>query len=182
MRQMRTWVAVAAVAALAAIAAGCGGSSDKSSSASPTEQWASGFCTALTDWTNSLQDVTSTVASNPTQDGLKSAAEDLRSSTDTLISDLKDLGAPDTPSGDQVKSSLDSLSTTIDDEVNTIQNAAKGVSNLTQLPGAISTITESLKALGDAFSNTLTTIDNADASGELQGALKSSPDCKDITS
>jgi len=175
----RTWIAVLVVA-LVGLAAGCGGS-DNSSEASPTDEWASGFCSAITDWTNSLKDVTSTVASNPTQDGLKSAADDLGSATDTLVSDLKDLGAPDTPSGEEVKGSLDSLSTTIDDEVNTIQNAAQGVSNLTQLPGAISTISESLSALGDAFSNTLTTIDNADASGELQDALKNSPDCKNIT-
>ena len=175
----RTWIA-ALVAALATVAAGCGGS-DNSSEASPTDQWASGFCTALTDWTNSLKDVSSTVRSNPTQDGLKSAADDLRSATDTLVSDLKDLGAPDTESGSEVKSSLDSLSSTIDDEVNTIQNTAQGVSNLTEIPGAASTITESLSALGSAFSNTLNTIDTADASGELQSALQDSPECKDIT-
>lgn len=175
----RTWIAVL-VAAVATVAAGCGGS-DSSSAASPTDQWASGFCTAITDWRNSFQEAKSTVRSNPTRDGLESAADDLRSATDTLVSDLKDLGAPDTQSGDEVKSSLDSLSTTIDDEVNTIQNAAQGVSNLTQLPGAASTITESLSALGNAFSNTLSTIDNADASGELKSALEDSPDCKDLT-
>ena len=175
----RTWIAVLVVA-LATLAVGCGGS-DNSSQASPTDEWASGFCSAITDWKNSLQDVTSAVASNPTEDGLKSGADDLRSSTDTLVSDLKDLGPPDTESGDKVKSSLDSLSTTVDDEVNTIQNAAQGVSNLAELASAISTITESLKALGNAFTNTLTTIDNADASGELQSAIKSSPDCKDLT-
>jgi hypothetical protein len=178
----RTWIAVLVVA-VAGLAAGCGGS-DNSSEVSPTDEWASGFCTAITDWTTSLQDVSSQFSdtSNLSTDGLKSAADDVRSATDTLVSDLGDLGAPDTESGDQVKSSLDSLSSTLDDEVNTIQNAAQGVSNLTQLPGAISTISESLSALGNAFSNTLNTIDNADASGELQKALEDSPECAPLVS
>src|SRR5215211_1696625 len=99
----RTWIAVLTVVILAGAAAGCGGS-DNSSEASPTEEWASGFCTAITDWTTSLQDVTSQFSdtSNLSEDGLQSAAADIRSATDTLVSDFRDLGAPDTESGDEV--------------------------------------------------------------------------------
>jgi hypothetical protein len=178
----RTWVAALLVVVLVGVAAGCGGS-DSSSEATPTEEWASGFCTALTDWTDSLQDVTSQFSdtSNLSKEGLQSAADDIRSSTDTFISELHDLGAPDTESGDEVKSSLDALSSTVDDEVDTIQQAAQGVSGITGLPSALSTITESLSALGNAFSNTLNTLDSADASGELQQALEDSPDCDEIT-
>ena len=178
----RSWIAAIVVLALAGIAAGCGG--DDESDADPTAAWASGFCSAVTDWTNELQTITSQFSdtSNLSQDGLESAAGDLRDATDTLVSDLKDLGAPDTDSGEEVKSSLDSLSTTLQDETSEIEDTAQGVSSVADLPSAISTISASLASLGTAFSQTLQTIDNADVSGELQTALEDSPECADINS
>ena len=178
----RSWIVAIVVLAMAGMAAGCGG--DDGSDADPTAAWASGFCSAVTDWTNELQTITSQFsdASNLSQDGLESAAGDLRDATDTLVSDLKDLGAPDTDSGEEVKSSLDTLSTTLETETAEIEETAQGVSSVTQLPGAISTISASLASLGNAFSETLQTIDNADVGGELQTALEDSPECADISS
>jgi len=178
----RSWIVAIVVLAMAGMAAGCGG--DDGSDADPTAAWASGFCSAVTEWTNELQTITSQFsdASNLSQDGLESAAGDLRDATDTLVSDLKDLGAPDTDSGEEVKSSLDTLSTTLETETAEIEETAQGVSSVTQLPGAISTISASLASLGNAFSETLQTIDNADVGGELQTALEDSPECADISS
>jgi methyl-accepting chemotaxis protein len=177
-----SWIVAVVALAMAGVAAGCGG--DSESDADPTAAWASGFCSAVTDWTNELQTITSQFSdtSNLTQDGLESAAGDLRDATDTLVSDLKDLGAPDTDSGEEVRSSLDTLSTTLETETAEIEETAQGVSSVTQLPGAISTISASLASLGNAFSQTLQTIDNADAGGELQTALEDSPECADINS
>lgn len=180
----RTWTGIALVVlALAVTATGCGGS-DNESQTDPTAEWASGFCTAITDWKNSLKDVRSELSdtSNASKDGLESAAKDARSATDTLVSDLKDLGTPDTPSGEEVKSAVDSLTTTLDDETAQIEDTAQGVSGITDLPGAISTVFASLSSLSTAFSQTLQTIDNADASGELRTALDNSPECADLSS
>ena len=41
-----------------------------------------------------------------TQDSLKSAGDDVMSATDALESDLKDLGKPDTQSGQEAKDSM----------------------------------------------------------------------------
>jgi hypothetical protein len=176
------WVVVVVVLALAGMAAGCGG--DDESEADPTAAWASGFCSAVTDWTNELGTITSQFSdtSNLSQDGLESAASDLRDATDTLVSDLKDLGAPDTSSGEKVKDSLDTLSTTLDDETSEIETTAQGVSSVADLPSAITKISASLSALGTAFSQTLQAIDSADVGGELQTALEDSPECADIKS
>ena len=178
----RTWTAALIVVALAGVAAGCGGSSDEQTD--PTAAWASGFCSAVTTWTDDLQSITQqfTDTSNLSQDGLASAAEDARTSTDQLVSSLKDLGAPETDSGQEVKSALDTLSTTLDAETAQIQETAQGVTGVTDLPSAITKISASLTALGTAFSDTLQTIDAADTKGELQTALEDSPDCADITS
>ena len=176
------WVVVIVVLALAGMAAGCGG--DDESDADPTAAWASGFCSAVTDWTNELGTITSQFSdtSNLSEEGLQSAASDLRDATDTLVSDLKDLGAPDTKSGEEVRSSLDTLSTTLENETSEIDDTAQGVSSIADLPSAISKISASLSTLGTAFSQTLQTIENADVGGELRTALEDSPECADIKS
>jgi hypothetical protein len=170
------------VLALAGVAAGCGGDDETGEDA--TAAWASDFCGAITSWTDELETVTSqfTDTSNLSSEGIQSAAEDARSATQELIDELGDLGRPPTESGDEVEAALDSLSSTLDEETAEIEQTAEGVSGLTDLPNAITEITASLSALGTAFSNTLTTIQNADAGGELETALEDSPECADIPS
>lgn len=178
MRRLATLAAV--VLALVLVAAGCGGSDDE---ADPTSAWASGFCTAVTDWTDSLQDVTSQFSdtSNLSEEGLQSAAGDVKDSTQQLVDDLRALGAPDTDSGEEIRSSLDSLSTTLETEAEKIETTVDDVSGLTGIPSAISTISASLSAMGSAFSATLQAVDEADVGGELQAALEDSPECADIS-
>lgn len=172
-----------AVAALALVAAGCGGS-DESSSASPTDQWADGFCTAITSWTDSVQSVTEqfTDLSSFSQDGLEDAANDVKGATEELVDDLQSLGAPDTESGQAVKDSIDELSSTLESEVATIEDTAQGVSGLTGIPAAVTSITSSLTAMGTAFSSTFQALEDADVEGELQTALEDSPACANISS
>ncbi len=169
------------VLALALAASGCGGSDDE---ADPTAAWASGFCTAVTSWTDSLQDVTPqfTDTSNLSEQGLQDAADDVKDATQQLVDDLRALGAPETASGEQIRSSLDSLSTTLETEADTIESTVEGVSGLTGLPSAISTVSTSLSAMGTAFSEALQAIAEADVGGELQSALEDSPECADISS
>ncbi len=180
---MRTWIALsAAVAALALVATGCGGSD--SSDEDPTAAWASGFCSAVTSWTDELQTVTSQFSdtSNLSQDGLQSAADDVTSATEQLVDDLRGLGSPETESGDEVRSALDSLSTTLESEAANIEETVEGISGLTGIPSAITAVTTSLSAMGSAFASTLQTIQDADVRDELQTALEDSPECADISS
>ena len=178
----RFWIAAILVLALAGVAAGCGG--DDETESDPTAAWADGFCSAVTDWTDELRTITSQFSdtSNLSEDGLRSAATDVQSATQTLVDELRDLGAPETDSGEEVKSALDTLSTTLEDESAAIEDTANGVSGITELPSAITKISSSLSALGTAFSQTLQTIENADASGELRSTLEDSPECADISS
>jgi hypothetical protein len=167
--------------ALVGVAAGCGG--DDESEPDSTAAWASSFCGAITGWTDELENVTSQFSdtSNLSEDGIQSAAEDARSSTEDLVDELRALGAPPTESGDEIRTALESLSDTLDTESAEIQEAADGVSNLTDLPNAITTITASLSAMASAFSTTLTTVQEADVEGEVQAALEDSPECAGIS-
>ncbi len=179
----RFWIAAILVLALAGVAAGCGG--DDETESDPTAAWADGFCSAVTDWTDEMRTITSQFTdntSNLSEDGLQSAATDAQTATQTLVDELRDLGAPETDSGQEVKDALDTLSTTLEDETAEIEDTANGVSSITELPSAISTILSSLSALGASVAETLQTIDDADASGELRTALEDSPECADISS
>ncbi|HEU5264771.1 MAG TPA: hypothetical protein VFU34_09030 [Gaiellaceae bacterium] len=173
---------VSTVAALALVTAGCGGS-DESSSTSPTEEWASGFCTAITTWKDSLTSITEQFSnsSSLSSEALNDAANDASSATETLVDDLKALGTPDTESGEEVKNSIDDLSTTVESEVANIESAANDVSGLTDLPNAITSITTSLSAMSTAFASTLEAVQTADVDGELQTALEDAPECADIS-
>ena len=176
------WVTLSALVVVLAVAAtGCGGSDTEED---PTAAWASGFCSAITSWTDDLQNVTSEFSdtSNLSEDGLQSAANDVRDSTQQLVDDLKSLGRPETDSGQEVQDAVDGLSTTLDNETAKIEDTANGVSGITGLPSAIATISTSLSAMATAFSDTLQTIQDADVNGELQSALEDSPDCAGITS
>lgn len=179
---MRTRIALSAiVAALALAVAGCGGSDSEED---PTAAWASGFCTAITNWTDELQTVTSQFSdtANLSEDGLQSAADDVKSATSDLVDELRALGAPDTQSGEDVRSALDSLSTTLESEADAIEESVQGVTGITEIPSALTAVTASLSAMGSAFSSTLQTIEDADTENELQNALEDSPECGDITS
>jgi len=179
---MRRIIALTAAAlALSVVAAGCGGSDSEED---PTAAWASSFCSAVTGWTDDLQNVTTqfTDTSNLSEEGLQSAADDVKSSTQSLVDDLRGLGAPPTDSGDAVKSAIDDLSTTLEDESTSIEEAAQGISGLTGIANAITSISTSLATMATSFSDALTTIQNADAQGELQSALDDSPECADISS
>ena len=167
--------------ALVGVAAGCGG--DDEGDDDSTAAWASSFCTAITDWRDDVEGVTSQFSdtSNLSQDGISSAAEDVRDSTESLVDELQDLGAPPTESGDEIRTALESLSDTLDTESSQIQETADGVSGLTDIPSAITEITASVSAMATAFSSALSTVQDADVDGEIETALDDAPECSGIS-
>lgn len=175
---------ITAAAALALVAAGCGGDSDESSSASPTDEWAEDFCTAITTWTDARENITEqfTDASSLTRDNLEDAANDAKSATETLVDDLRALGAPDTESGQAVEDSVDELSNTLDTEVAKIEDAVEDASGLTGLPTAISSIATSVATISAALASIQQTIEDANPQGELETAFEDSPACSDLSS
>jgi len=171
--------AVVCVAAIAIVGAGCGG--DKST-ASPTVEWAEGFCTAVTSWTDELDRIGEDLQdpSSLSIDALKQAAGDVSAATDAFVEDVRALGAPETESGQEVQDSLESLADTIDAEKTEIEDAAEGVSGLTDLPSAITSITTAFASMGTAFASTLQTIESGDAKGELEDAFQQADSCDEI--
>jgi hypothetical protein len=175
---------IATIAAGAALlAAGCGGSSSSSSDTTPTADWAEGLCSAISDWTTSMTAVGDSLKSgNVSKDALSQAADDAKSATDTLSSDLKGLGPPDTEAGQKAKESVDQLSSDLEDDATKIQDALDGATGLSGILSAVSVISSTAVTMGNQVSATFTELQGLDAKGELESAFKQSGSCDKLTS
>lgn len=162
------------------VAAGCGGSSSTSSE-SP-DQWASGFCSSVTTWQNSIKSAGTELKSNPSKDGLSTAADDIKSASDTLVSDLKGLGKPNTKQGQDAKDSVDQLSSELKDEVNQIKSDVKNVSGLQGAATAAQSVSTTLSTMKTQVNSAVTKLGQADPDGELKQAFQNSSDCTSLTS
>ena len=106
----------------------------------------------------------------------------MQAATQTLASDLKGLGKPDTQVGQQAQDSLTILSTSLHQDVATIQNAVKGVSGLSGAVTAVPTVTATLATMGTQVKTTITNLQGLDAKGELKTAFTNSSACNSLTS
>ena len=170
--------ACVAVASAALLAAGCGSSnsSPTTTGATSAETWAGSLCLAITTYKTSLGDVVTSVTASPSVDGIKSAATEADTATTTFITTVKDLGRPNTTSGQQAQDDVSSLATKLGDDLTTIKNAVAGLSGPTSLVSAISV---GSTALADAQNQITSTVQQLKKlpTGELQQALKTAPAC-----
>jgi len=165
-------------AALALLAAGCGSKSQPS-----TAEWVDGACSSVVTWRNSLTEAAQSVqGGNLTEDSLKNAANEVKSATDTLQSDLKDLGKPESESGQQAKESIDHLSSELNDGADSIKSTVDDVSNVSGIVSATASITATLGTMANQISTTVKSLQGIDPGGELQTAFDQSDSCQELKS
>jgi hypothetical protein len=168
---MNRWLAVLA---LAFLLAGCGDDDDGGSSAS--EDYANSVCGQLSTWVADQRDTVASLRDaglSVTREDLRAAVGDVRDSTQVLVEDLRDDDPPDTDAGNQAKSELDSLGTTLTEQVDTVQQALDANTGVVALA---STVTTALSTATSAVKSTLDELQNID-SGELKDAFQDSDDC-----
>jgi hypothetical protein len=162
-------------AALGLMAAGCG-SKDQPS----TAEWVDGVCAAMVTWTSSLKSSAQSLqGGNLGEDSLKGAVDDAKEATDTLESDLKDLGKPESDSGQQAKEEIDQLSGQLSEGANSIENAADDVSGLNGVLAATTSITAALRTMANQISSTLIDLRQLPG-GELRDAIDHSSSCQKL--
>ena len=127
-----------------------------------------------------------TSSKNPSSlnsDALKTPPTSVSSATETFVDDVKGLGAPDTESG-EAGQELPPVArpTRSRPRRPTSSEPLDNVSGLTGLAAAVTSIGQSLTAMGTAFSSTLDTIDARTRGQELQTALQNSEACASLTS
>jgi methyl-accepting chemotaxis protein len=179
---MRRTLPIAALVVVFAVAvAGCGGSDDESGA----QQWADGFCTSLTSWTDSLQQIGSSLTdtSSLSVDSVTQAVDDAVSATEELVGEVKDLGPPDTESGQEAQDAIEGLANELDDSVQTLSDEfGDGSQSLTQMLSKISDVTGTLATMASDVRSTFQQLGDIDAKGELSDAIEQSDSCDAFTS
>jgi hypothetical protein len=169
------------------VAAGCGGGDGASSTqgltstqgSSSAEDWANGLCGAVASWNAAITSAGTTLKDDPTEDGLRSAADDVQSATETLSDDLRGLGTPDTESGQQAKESVDELAAGLSGGVDEIEAAVEDASGLSGALAAISAVSTRLMAMGDQVTSTVRSLE--DTRGELADAFAEAESCNELS-
>lgn len=161
-------LAAALVAGTAFLAAGCGGND---SQVSASTQWANDLCTAVSTWRSDIASTADTLTSNPSRAGFEQAASDAKKTTETLIDTVKGLGTPDTDAGEQARSTIDTLSTELSSDVDTIQKAVEDVSGLQGLLTAATTVGATVSKISDQLS---TSLDQLSSLRDVDDQLKQS--------
>jgi hypothetical protein len=162
------------------LAAGCGG--DGGDETLSTTEWANDVCGAITTWTDSLQSAAEPLTlGNISKETLQSAADDVESSTNTFTDDLKELGAPDTETGQEAKDLLDGLDEELDDDLLKIQSTVEAASP-TDILSVVSKVSATLATMSQTISSTFDQLDQLDASNELEQAFEEADDCDEIRS
>ena len=156
-------------------AAGCGDDEQAG-----VEGWANGVCGNLSEW---ITDVDGAVKSL-TEDGLALDEDDLRDAvdqaqdaTDELTEDLRDLGPPETPSGQRAALELETLRSDLQEQVDRVEGAVSGSG------GPLEIATSVAAAVAAAIARLEETVDvlrQLDAGGELEAAFANADDCESL--
>jgi hypothetical protein len=174
-------VTLAAVSAML-VASACGGSGGGTSQSS-AETWADGVCSSLATWKSSVTDAGNSITngSGVDEDQVRTAVDQVKDATTKLSSDLKSLGRPDTEGGQQAQAALTKLSGQLDEDVQQVTQAVEGASGPAAAVGIATSVGASLTQAQTQVSAAFSTIENADAKGELSDAFQSSDACKQFT-
>ena len=96
---------------------------------------------------------------------------------------LKDFSAsPTRQAGQRALDSLTKLSTSLHQDVATIQTAVKGASGLSGAVTAVSTVTATLATMETQVKTSITNLQGLDAKGELKAAFTNASACNALTS
>jgi chromosome segregation ATPase len=178
-RRLAARTSVAAVAVAAALAvAGCGGEETTS-----TTEWADGVCSAIVKWKDSVSSATQQLkGGNLSKETLQSTAGDVEDATKTLSDDLKDLGKPDTESGQKAKDAVQQLSEEVDQSRETIEQAVDGATDAASTLNAVSVAGSTLGSLLTELGNAVDNLSQLDPSGELRDAFAQADSCQSLSS
>jgi hypothetical protein len=158
------------IVAVALAVSGCGSSKKETS---PAVAWADGVCSAVTTYKTSLE-TTATIVKKGTfsKSELNDAADSVKDATQTFATTVQDLGAPDTPSGQTIKETIDGLASSLGEVAQTIEDATSGT-----VLSAVSTVSTALVTAQGQITTALDQLKKADAKGELQDAFSKAPAC-----
>ena len=175
MHRVPAIAAAVLVVALSLVAAGCGGDETSSS-----EQWADSVCTDLNTWADSVTTTITGVMSQGlgvSSSDLKAAANQASSATSRLVDDLRQIGPPDTESGQQAQQELQQIGDTIEQHANKARDLVEGGSG-SGSAGIVATARSLLVEIGAAADEVKSALTSLEQAGQdIRDGIQASDSC-----
>jgi hypothetical protein len=174
------------VATLAVGAVGCADSGDdqddQEDQPTSAEAWASDVCSSALEWRGATEDAQAALSDtgNLSADTISEAVDDLAAATATLISELADLGPPDTDAGDEAAAELSSLADQLQEQEVAISAATESPQGAQDLLSQVSIVTGAIATVLADISTAVDNIRGLDGAQELENAFKDSSTCQEL--
>jgi ABC-type transporter Mla subunit MlaD len=163
---------------LSVVAAGCGGDDNASSA----ESWASDVCTELDTWATSVSTTIRNLMAKGTSvrgADLRAAANQASSATSDLVDGLKDIGPPDTDSGDEAQQQVNQLADQLRQHSDEVRSEVESApSTITGLVSAGQAVLAQIGTAADQVKSTLTSLQQL--GGDLRDGIEQSDACTDL--
>lgn len=180
----RGWLIAAVVVALAAVVAAVA-AARLTDDDDGLDAWAGSVCTSLSDWHASMTALTDLSAGDLNRESLEERLDVAGSATGELVSELRQLGAPELETGDELRrrleATVDSLRSSFDSLRIGAQEALAADSPVALLR-ALAALAPAFQELLDAAAGTLDALEAADladdARVELQQAFGDAEPCR----
>jgi hypothetical protein len=180
-RQRAAFLAAGALLATLVLSA-CGDSDDEDQASSP-ETWAGQVCSTASNWLDAVSDAQATLTdtSNLNADALRGAFDDIAGATETLVTNLGKLGAPDTEAGDEAQAQLSSLSDQLQQQRSAISTATdQATSSVQGLLAQVSTVTAAVATMLSDIGTTIDNIRQLQGADELEKAFQDASSCQEL--
>jgi preprotein translocase subunit SecG len=187
----RTWLLVAAalVVIAAIVVAVVLVRNSKSESTPSTTEWAGEVCTSLDKWRTSITSLAS-VTGIPTQDDVRKKLTDAQVATEQLVTDLKNIGPPETTSGTVLKHELeqqgDQLQQSYEKVKTGAQSAVNNASGTADLLRRLAAVLPDFQKLVNEISTTIETLESSNVAGdsadEVRQGFENAESCKKLRS
>ena len=151
-------------------------------------EWADSVCTSLGDWRESISGLADVSGEPLTADTLRDRLDEADSATTQLITDLRDLGAPDLEAGDDVEEDLNDAAAELESRFEDLRESAEAAADApaSEFLSQLAALASDFAALQTAIGTVVTTLQNADvaeeAKAELDQAFSSAPSCQALES
>jgi hypothetical protein len=176
--------ALVLVLALAALAAGCGGddSSDGGDEAVEPATWASGFCDALQTFTTGISESGSGLTGDgiPSGDEIIDAIDAAAAAATTFADDLRELGRPDVPSGEEIQNELETAATEAGETFESVKDEVGDVDSAADVAVVATAIAEAAQTALTGIQEATNRLQELDVAGTLQAALEGASECTEL--
>lgn len=170
-------LAAVLVVLASALAAGCGdGESDAA------RQWADSVCSSIGDWRSDIQANVEELQRDPgaiSADSLRAAADESLQSTQALLDAVRELGAPETESGEQARDELEQLLQSLEERAGRVRDAAAAAEEgIAQVLLTVAAISTEIQGAADDARGTIRELQELEPGSELAEAFRDEDACQ----